>query len=717
MSDENNKPLECRAAVKLDRIERNELVFLPAGLHEITPVSGGIGKPIKILIDAATAGVIETQRARIEARTDKRVYFDFNHEDGRASFWPTSFHWRESEGVIAKGEWSESGRRAVEGKDFRAFSPVFHVDDKRKEPARVICFESAAPNMGGLVNDPAFSDLPLWAKNAGDNAGAKQPNNNGEKDKMNEEELAKLRAKLAEQEKKVEQLTALVAKNAEDEPAKAQLTAAEAEVKAAALEIETAELKAKAAILNDTIQKRNKADADAAIKAAVLRGAIAPKDLVTQEKWRVQLTADPATFKPMLDAIVGSGKSLDKRMSYPHVGDVSISVEDPFNVYAKMARILKDSARATAHEDKIRLSEEFSAIYASSFKETEKNKELRSRLIGTRLQVADDAIKAADVTDTNLGTLAGTLVTQRTLELLKFIFPPLTRFTTDFSDQPATFNQTIMTRIITIPTVVSYSTATGWADSTAGTSDVPVVLNQHRGIQINFGENLLASTMRRLFDEFAEAQAYSLAKDLVDNPAGGLYSRFTDANYTNNTISASTAFNRAAVIDIGVALDLRGVPAGLGNNRTMLLWPAAFGNLEKDTSIIQFGTNVPAPSIITEGGQPIAFAINVEAFAIYKAANMPSNNANLVGFAGSKSALCMVTRTPNDYTTVLPGSSYGNVQMVTDPDIGITVMQVQFVDHVLGVARNRIALMYGTAAGQTNAGQLIKAAAGTGSAR
>ena len=96
---------------------------------------------------------------------------------------------------------------------------------------------------------------------------------------------------------------------------------------------------------------------------------------------------------------------------------------------------------------------------------------------------------------------------------------------------------------------------------------------------------------------------------------------------------------------------------------------------------------------------------------------MPSNNANLVGFAGSKAALCIATRTPNDYTSVLPGASFGNVQMVTDPDIGITVMQVQYVNHTLGTATSRIALMWGTAPGQTAAGQLIKASAGSGSSR
>ena len=134
--------------------------------------------------------------------------------------------------------------------------------------------------------------------------------------------------------------------------------------------------------------------------------------------------------------------------------------------------------------------------------------------------------------------------------------------------------------------------------------------------------------------------------------------------------------------------------------------------------MIQFGTNVPQPNIITEGAQSDAtFPLSVESFLIYTAPNMPINNANLVGFAGSKSALCIATRTPNDYTTVLPGASFGNVQMVTDPDLGITVMQVQYVNHTLGTATSRIALMWGTAPGQTAAGQLIKAPAGSGSSR
>jgi hypothetical protein len=710
---EESEPIECRAAVAIEAAASNEIVFLPVGLHAIKPVSGGIGRPIKVMIDPRTAGEIERQRGEIQTRTGKRVYFDFNHEDGPASFWPESFTWRAKEGVVAKGEWSASGKRAVEGKDFRAFSPVFHVDDKRKDPARVVCCEQASPNMGGLVNDPAFSNLPLWAKNDGSPVAAlEQPANNKGENKMTAEEIARLQAEKKELEAKVENLTALAAKESEDDTVKSQLEAASADLRARNAELEVEELKAKNQAQDTIIRKRNEIEADNHIKAAIKRGAVLPKDLKMQQELKTKATADPS-FNDIIDRMQGRGNGLEGRVTAGGGGPISIRNEDPFNVYTQFARALSNSIHAKSREEKVNCGNEFSALYAATFKQTEKNAEQRTRLLGTHKSLIEEAIMAADVTDANLGTLAGTLVTQRTLELLKFIFPPLVRFTTDFSDQPATYNQNIITRIITIPAVVTYSTATGWADVVTTTTDVSITINNHRGIPITFNENMLASTMRQLFNEFAEASAYALAKDLVDS----IYTRLTDANFTNNTVSTSAAFNRAAVIDIGVALTTRGVPLGIGN-RTMLLWPAAFGNLEKDTTIGQYATNVPMPTIITEGITPeSAFAIKVESFNIYSAPNMPSNNANLVGFAGSKSALCIVTRTPNDYTTANPGSSYGNVQMVTDPDIGITVMQTQYVNHTLGTATSRIALMYGTAPGQTAAGQLIKAAAGTGSAR
>jgi 23S rRNA (uracil1939-C5)-methyltransferase/tRNA (uracil-5-)-methyltransferase len=73
----------------------------------------------------------EDQKGDAEGRED-RPFFDFNHEDREASAWPTEFYWAgddpQSGGVRARLEWSDAGKRAVDGRTFRRFSPTFHLD-------------------------------------------------------------------------------------------------------------------------------------------------------------------------------------------------------------------------------------------------------------------------------------------------------------------------------------------------------------------------------------------------------------------------------------------------------------------------------------------------------------------------------------------------------------------------------------------------------------
>jgi phage I-like protein len=691
----NPESILCRASVQLAPTLTGEPMYMPGGVQEITPFSGGIGKPIKVRVDASGAQAIEEQRAALVAR-GKRPYFDFNHEDGPASFWPDKFYWNGTD-IMASGEWSSRGKKSVEGKDFRYFSPVFHVDNKRGDPAQIVCRDKASPNMGGLTNDPAFQILPLWAKNAGDNGDADNNNREKRETEMTTEEIAALRATQAELKTKVDELAA---KSGED--AATRYNEANAELRATTAELELAELQARSEKQEEAIRARSRDDAKAAVKAAVMKGAILPKDVKTQNELIARATLDPS----FIDTIKAMQGTLTSTLTTSVVGTVQVGREDPIQVYSALSKILARNGKAK-HDEKVKGAREVAALYASEFRGDN-----RSRLMGVQVRDLQDAIMAGDVTDGDLGTLAGTLVAQRVLELLKFSFPSLTSFTTDFSNLPATFNQTIMTRTVDIPDVVTYSTSTGWADSDASTNDVPIVIDKHEGVQITFNENILASTMRKLFDEFAPAQAYALAKSMVDD----LYSNLTDANFPNNAVVATSAFTRASVVGISTDLDILGVPQMLGD-RTLLLYPTVFAKLETDTTLMNLAAYQKTELITNPTPNGVSLSIPVSTFNVIKAPNLPTNNGNVTGFAGSRSALCIATRTPNDYTSILPGASFGNVQMVTDPDIGITVMLVQYVNHTLGTATSRIALMYGTAPGQGDAGELIKAASGSGSSR
>lgn len=83
---------------------------------------------------------------------------DFDHRsmspqgtaDSRAAGWITGMH-IEGQSVMASVEWTEDGRRAIEGKSYRFLSPVFKT---LRSNGRVVLIEGA-----GLVNNPALPEI------------------------------------------------------------------------------------------------------------------------------------------------------------------------------------------------------------------------------------------------------------------------------------------------------------------------------------------------------------------------------------------------------------------------------------------------------------------------------------------------------------------------------------------------------------------------------
>jgi hypothetical protein len=153
------------------------LLYMPQGLHRITPSQGGKAVSVCVKIDELSAERMEDQRRQLVAGGGK-PFFSVQHNTQIAAFWPTKFFWatrrdptgKAVTGVWADGEWSQAGKDAVEGKNFRSFSPTFFVDkisNDEDSPAEVECNEGAPLNMGALENDPAFGSkmAPLWSDN------------------------------------------------------------------------------------------------------------------------------------------------------------------------------------------------------------------------------------------------------------------------------------------------------------------------------------------------------------------------------------------------------------------------------------------------------------------------------------------------------------------------------------------------------------------------
>lgn len=306
------------------------------------------------------------------------------------------------------------------------------------------------------------------------------------------------------------------------------------------------------------------------------------------------------------------------------------------------------------------------------------------------------SIQGSDNFDASLGTLSGTLVAQQTLEFFGANTPALEAVASDVSSEAGRFGETITIRYAQAPDVQDYDPVNGWSDAVLKTVDIPVVLSRHIGVPITFGQNTVGATLRRLFDEFAPAAAFSLAKKLTDM----LYAQITPANFPTVAIaSALPAFGRSSIIDAGTSLTNAGAPMG-PKNRTVLLNAAYWGQLNKDPGILTVANVEPSegigPGVLPDVGQSKVIA----------APNLPAANS-LFGFAFSKSGLAIATRLSGDIMKAIPGAAYGSQQVITDLRTGISCRVINFVNHNRGTATSLISLMCGAGPGRPDAGQRL----------
>lgn len=662
---------------------------MPAGTHtcDFRQGTACARRTVAVTPDAARALQEQLAAANAGRAGKQRCYFDFDHRgEGPAAAWPLGFDWRAvpAPGVYCRAELSAAGAEAIEGKTYRSFSPAFTVT--KDKPARVIADPDLSLCMGSLVNEPAFHDIePLWAGEArNDSAGHVGPAVT-EKTKPNAMS---------------EQTTAVAA--VQDATTEA-LKASEAQKHA---------LQAKLEQLQAADAARRKADAEAAVADAVRRGAIPAAHEQLKASWTKWGTEAP----DMLEALKNLRGSEALAASITP-GAVRVEVKDgPARIIAALGEKLKAS-RATQGTDpasaqrRAQLGREIAQLYTSDVRSN-------SALLNMPLQSMHEALQAATAADT-LGTLRGTLVAQRTLELFRINYPMFRSIYTDFSDQPGFYGQTINTRILSKLAVQTYDPdldtdgrPKGWATASPATStDVNLVINQHAGVPLVFDSNTLASTPRRLFDEFAPAAMYGIASYFV----GKVYALFTAANYNGYasvvagkvpvayaTYAKSLGdFARSAVTELNAVFNPNEVPL---HDRALLLNSAYFAALSRDPSLVTFWAGQRNPEIVTEGELP-----KMSKFIPIEAPDFPTTS-NRVGIALQKSGVVIASRLPGDYTQVLPGASYGNVTQVVDAETGLSLLLVEYVNHREGYAEMRLQTMFGVAVGDKRAGLVITSA-------
>lgn len=735
---------------------------------------GYLGTPLTVTVNVnpASASTLQQLLEAVNAASPQKAFNCFDHEKKAASSWPQRFYWKtEKNAIYEVAEPSKAGLEAVEGKTYRGFSLTFFTDAEvtprpamqgggfeikpgargsKEDPAEFVCPEvtpqnvGAFLNMGTLTNRPASKqNEPLFASQvetrpvaaqinsptasaAARTAGAPTHPSKIRKTTIMEKpqlDAAALQARCEQLEQKIVELSAQ-----DTAIAKSDLRAAQAELEASQAKLELAKQNEKIISLEAAEVKRKETAADEAVAKMIDSQQIAMLDKELQASWKTRFIADPTLIPLIVKAkapnsrVTAGSVALTASLGYGDVG------EDPRRIYRHLGELCKRQMRAfgmEASDCKLRsdTAKEFALVYRKEIRgafDAEGCPTVKPEFIYTAIDRAIPMEAAAD-TDT-LGTLVGTLVTQRTLDLFRYKFPLISRIMTDMSDQPSDLNQAVSTRKVLVPAVQTFDTTLdtdgypkGWdVASSAQTTDINITLDELVGVPIPFSMAALSSTQRQLFGEQAEAQVYALIKYFLAK----LYAVCTTANFNayavvtaadaQGVIKVPTAyasypkalidFARSAAAEIGVAFDANEVPEEM---RTLLLNAQYYGKATQDPSIVTFFAGQQAPGIITDGKLP-----NLSGFVPVKAPNFPGTN-NRVGIALQKNGLLAKSRLPANLMDVFPGAGNGTSTQVTEPDTGFSMMMVRYIDNKRGFAAQLAAAILGAAKGDVRGGLVL----------
>lgn len=506
------------------------------------------------------------------------------------------------------------------------------------------------------------------------------------------------------------------------------------------------------------------------IKDAVVRAqerkAIAPKDETVQAKAleRFEKGADADFVVEFIDGLRPIGDDgLARRMTQPSRDDgvkasrvevTGISLEDAAQGVVKATAPQNNLIKSGNFRDALALSREAASIM---------DQNMMKVVRGGGDFMLRDLVRAATFTDpdSQVGSLAGDLILMRNLGYLVNKLAWMKYLTTDLSGEPVQFGQTVLTRYITPPDVLTWVPGVGFtSDATtiaaggtgttqsggteqglAGTpaaagnlyltpirsvpsaTDKSVTLNMFKATEVQFTVSKLAGTVRNLFAEQLGAQTYSLAETINKYVMAAMFAATWSGTIASFTKSLAN-WNISSLIDLKTALTVGKVP---DVGRFVLLHSFYHDRLLQDTNLLtakaimavikgdasSFETaEVPAMFGVKPLESQLASATSAGALTTWTDPNTLGTTA-MVGFAGNMSSMLFVSRPPQDFTSICNQLNIpltASIRLVTEPDSGLTVMVFSYADNGSMSIRQRVCLMYGAAQGDPRIGCIIKPA-------
>lgn len=326
-----------------------DIQWMPPGAHTITPYVAGEPKELTITVDAALAERFRHDFARMvavaaEGRGDK-PYLDFGHEDKAASGEVLDLYWAGEDpktgGIRAKVKWSTAGRAALEGREYRRFSPQWLLHEDTLE------ILGLGENLGGLVNRAAFQTIQPVVARRGDLTPT------ADSMKFSEEQKTELTQLIAAATKPIADKLAAIEAKTTAAPGAATAQAANADIAALTERIKTLEANA---------GKVTAAQAKAAVAVHAKRGAIPPQNAELLGHWEKSYATDPDGTEKLL-AAMSDNPALAKIAAAANGGAEASAGAGGDHPFVVKARKLAETDKTTIAVASAKLAQTEGALY------------------------------------------------------------------------------------------------------------------------------------------------------------------------------------------------------------------------------------------------------------------------------------------------------------------------------------------------------------------
>lgn len=293
----------------------------------------------------------------------------------------------------------------------------------------------------------------------------------------------------------------------------------------------------------------------------------------------------------------------------------------------------------------------------------------------------------------SLGTIGTNVIAQEALNFLAAQYPFISQVSTDFSNETAQFNSSIISTIPSVGVVSDYSATNGYVATDVTGNSVSVTLNKFKHATFSLTDAELSSTNMNLIEGYAQSYAEGLGQQIMADVAALLVT----GSILNSTVTGLASASVANIINKpNTALNKRNVP----RDRFGIFNSDFYGALFDDDQIVNLqkgGNGISASNL------PVVHGV---ALSDYSA--LPTTS-NLVGAIGHKSAIVFASRLPSDVGSKA-APTVADIQVVTHPKSGLSILVRKWYDPGLGQLKMSFALIYGVALADQARIQLIRSA-------